>query len=242
MKRVEPPIMLSDSYEMIRRRLGKSREWLAVPTEDGRQTAYNKHMRRLREKEDDLDRRDKGRDRGSIDRDTHRRDRDRDAPRGERSHRGGRTARKSRTPEQDAYQAERAKAGAERERHYRKSAMAEGLLADGRGRLTPPHRERDRDRDRERDRDSHRARDADRDRDLDRRPRSRREDDAHYDQERRDREEDRERQYRRRGSRVSVDELPYGDEHPAAPRRRRQDDEDDYTRRDSREPKVCVLY
>ncbi|KAH7170677.1 hypothetical protein EDB81DRAFT_708968 [Dactylonectria macrodidyma] len=225
MKRMEPPITLSDTYEKVRPRLLKSDEFQAITSEDARRSAFDKHLRRLREKEEEADRSYRRRDRMSSERDLHRRERDRS--RGERSHRsGGRGSRRSRSPEPDAYEADRRKAIAERERNHRKSTMAEGLLASDRGRLSPPPR-RERERERERDRE----------RDFDRPSRPRREDDSHYDRERRDREDERERLYRRRIDRGSYDELPYGDERPSGSRRRRPDDEDDYSRRDSRDSK-----
>lgn len=226
MKRMEPPITLSDTYEKVRPRILKSDEFQAIASEDARRSAFDKYLRRLREKEEEADRSYRRRDRMSSERDLHRRERDRS--RGERSHRsGGRGSRRSRSPEPDAYEADRRKAIAERERNHRKSTMAEGLLGSDRGRLSPPpRRERERERDRERDRD------------FDRPSRPRREDDSHYDRERRDREDERERLYRRRIDRGSYEELPYGDERPSGSRRRRPDDEDDYTRRDSRDSKV----
>ncbi|KPM44664.1 Pre-mRNA-processing protein prp40 [Neonectria ditissima] len=224
LKRVEPVITLSDTYEKVRIRIQKSDEFQAVTSEDARRSAFDKHLRRLREKEDEADRSYRRRDRMSTERDMHRRERERS--RGERSHRsGGRGSRRSRSPEPDAYEADRRKAIAERERNHRKSTMAEGLLGSDRGRLSPPppRRERERERDRERD--------------YDRQARPRRDDDSHYDRERRDREDERERLYRRRIDRGSYEELPYGDERPSGSRRRRPDDEDDYTRRDSRDSK-----
>lgn len=152
----------------------------------------------MKEKEDDAEKdRLKRRDRASIDR--------RDRDRGERSSRiNGRHGRSSRSPEPDAYEADRRKAIADREKNYRKGNAADTLLARG-DRL-------DRDRD-------HR----DRDMDIDKPHRSRRDEGlSHYDRERRDRENEREKLYRRRGDpRGSIDELPYGDERPS--RRRRAD-------------------
>lgn len=231
MKRLEPPITVSDTYEKVRPRLLKTDEFQAVASEDARRNAFDKHIRRIKDKEEEADRSYRRRDRMSVDRDMHRRDRDRS--RGERSHRsGGRGSRRSRSPEPDAYEADRRKAIAERERNHRRSTMAEGLLGSDRNRASPPpRRERDRERDRDRDRE------RERERDLDRPSRSRRDDDSHYDRERRDRDDDREKGYRRRVDRGSYDELPYGDERPSGSRRRRPDDEDDYTRRDSRDAK-----
>lgn len=240
MKRMDPPILPSDTYDKVRPRLLKVEEFQAISSEDLRQNAFDKFIRRLNEKDDE------GGDRGhrrSTDRDLSRRERDRS--RGERSHRSsGRPGRRSRSPELDPYEADRRRAIAERERNHRKTTMAETLLSPGRererergggssGRPSPPPPRRGGDRERERERDPRG------DRDYDRPPRSRRDEDSHYDRERRDREEDRERQFRRRAAdRGSYDELPYGDERPAGSRRRRQDEEDDYARRDSRDSKV----
>ena len=237
-KRLEPPVTASDTYDKVRPRLQKADEFQAVSSEESRRAAFDKHLRRLREKDEEAEkshRRRERNERGSVERDR----RERDRSRGERSHRSnGRPSRRSRSPEADAYEADRRRAIAERERNHRKSTMAENLLSTERGRLSPPpRRERERERDRDRDRD------RERDRDYDRPARPRRDDDSYYDRERRDREEERERLYRRRADRGSYDDLPYGDERPSgAPRRRRPDDEDDYTRRDSREPKVRLAY
>ncbi len=226
LKRMDPPVALSDTFDKVRPRILKSAEFQSLP-DDALHSVFDRHMRRLREKEEDLERGV----RRSSERDVSRRDGDR-APRSERSHRSGGAGgrRRSRSPaELDPYEADRRKAIAERERNHRKSTMAENLLASerGSGRLSPPPPPPPSSR---RDRD---ARDP---RDYDRPSRPRRgDDDREYD--RRDREEDR---YRRRGAdRGSYDELPYGDERPAGARRRRQDEEDDYSRRDSRDSKVC---
>ena len=228
-KRLDPPITLGETYEKVRLRLLSSDEFQAITSEDARRSAFDKYMRRLREKEEEADRSYSRRDRRSSEQDPHRRERERS--RGERSHRSsGRAARRSRSPEPDAYEADRRKAIAERERNHRKSTMAENLLTSDRGRLSPPPPPPRRERERERERD----------REFDRRSRSHRDDDGHYERERRDREEERERLYRRRNDRGSYDELPYGDERPSGSRRRR-DDEDDYTRRDSRDSKVRRL-
>lgn len=234
-KRLEPPIASGDTYDKVRPRLMKADEFQAVSSEEFRRSAFDKHMRRLREREDEAERLHRRRER-SPDRDSRRGgDRERDRSRGERTHRGnGRSSRRSRSPEPDAYEADRRKAIAERERNHRKSTMAENLLSSDRGRLSPPPR-----REREREpRDRERERDRERDRDYDRRS-SRRDDDSHYDRERRDRDEERERLYRRRVDRGdSHDELNYGDDKSTSSRRRRPEDDDDYTRKDTRDSKV----
>ncbi|TVY85364.1 Pre-mRNA-processing protein prp40 [Lachnellula suecica] len=196
-KHLEPPVRADDTFERIRPHIEKSEEYLAVFSDDLRRSAFDKVIKRLKEREEDADRdRLKRRDRASLDRSTHR---------GERSHRSsGRHARSSRSPEPNAYEADRRKAIADRESNYRKGSAADTLLS-------PRHRG---DRDRERDRD------------LDKPPRSRRDDGlSHYERERRDRENEREELYRRRADpRGSIDELPYGDERPSGGSRRRRAD------------------
>ncbi|KAI1337452.1 hypothetical protein F5Y15DRAFT_417920 [Xylariaceae sp. FL0016] len=234
-KHMDPPVLPDDTWEKIRPRLARAPEFQAVASEDSRRGAFEKVLRRVRDREEEDRDRHKRRDR-SLDRGTYRdRERDRERDRPHRSDRA-RPSRHSRSPEPDAYEADRRKAIAEREKNYRKSSMAESLLSDRR--TSDSYRDRDvRDRERERDRDRDRERDRERDRDY--APRSRRDDPpSHYDRERRDREEERERLYRRRVERAPVEELPYGDERPTSSRRRRADDDDgDFDRRDSRDSK-----
>lgn len=184
----------------------------------------------MKEKEEDAEKeRLKRRDRASVDRPTHR-----DRDRGERLHRSsGRHARTSRSPEPDAYEADRRKAIADREKNYRKSSAADGLLSPvRRGERLDRDRERERERDRERSRSDHM--------DLDKPHRNRREESI-YDRERRDRESEREKLYRRRGDpRGSIDELPYGDERPTV-RRRRADSDGESASGSARGAKVCFF-
>ncbi|KAI0841236.1 hypothetical protein F5Y06DRAFT_260971 [Hypoxylon sp. FL0890] len=228
-KHMEPSVAADDTWEKIRPRLARAPEFQAVKSEDARRGAFEKVLRRIKDREEEDRDRHKRRDR-SLDRGTYR-----DRDRGDRSHRSDRTrpSRHSRSPEPDAYEADRRKAIAEREKNYRKSSMAESLLSDRR----PSDSYRDREV-RERDRDRDRDRDRERDRDRDYPPRSRRDEPpSHYDRERRDREEERERMYRRRVERGPVEELPYGDDRPTSSRRRRAEDDDDLDRRDSRDSK-----
>merc|ERR1711977_461370 len=162
-KHLEPPIRIDDTFERIRPRIERSEKYVALPTDELRRSAFDKVIRRLKEKEEDAEKdRLKRRDRTSVDRPTHR-----DRDRGERSHR-----RRTRSPEPDAYEADRRKAIADREKNYRKASAADTLLSPGR---------RDRG-DRERDRDRERERDRDFERDLDRPHRSHREEvSSHYD-------------------------------------------------------------
>jgi pre-mRNA-processing factor 40 len=225
-KHLEPPVLSEDTYEKVLPRFDQSSEYLALPTEDLRHSAFDKVIRRLKEKDEDAERERKRRERDSIDRGGYR-ERDRvERDRGERPYRSNpRHGRSSRSPEPDAYEADRRKAIADREKNYRKGSVADTLLSPGRRGLDRGDRDR---------RD-------DRDRDLDRPHRSRRESSMpHQDREireRRDREDERERLYRRRGDpRGNIDELPYGDEKPSGSRRRRADSdiESAGSRRDSK--------
>lgn len=215
-KHLDPPVKTSDLYDTVLPRIERSEEFLALSDDELRRSAFEKYIRRLKDKEEDDEReRAKRRDRASIEKSSHR-DRERERDRGDRSHRNsGRHGRSSRSPEPDAYEADRRKAIADREKNYRKGA-ADTLLS--------PRRDSDRrDRDRERDRDPDRPHRGRRDDDRDRR--------------RPDLDDERERMYRRRGDpRGSVDELPWGDDKPSASRRRRADSEIESvgSRRDSK--------
>ncbi|KAJ5946551.1 hypothetical protein N7454_003390 [Penicillium verhagenii] len=139
-KRLEPPVRVTDTWDQVQPRLEKYEEYKSVESDELRESAFEKVIRRLKEKEEDLEK-----ERELRERDRSRRDHDRDyRSRGDR--RGG--SRASRSPEPDAYEADRRKAQADRERSYRTRD--------------------DRDHDRERDR-SDRYRDP-RDRDATRRP------------------------------------------------------------------------
>ncbi|CAK4032370.1 related to U1 snRNP [Lecanosticta acicola] len=120
MKKVDPPIRLEDSYEEVAAKLAGQRDFKDADDEM-RRSAYEKYMRRLKEREEDRDRRrDRDRDRERDSRNGSRRDRDRD-----RRHR-------TRTPEIDAYEADRRKAQEARERSFRRASFG----------LTPPPRDR----------------------------------------------------------------------------------------------------
>ena len=182
-RRLEPPVRISDTWDQVQPRLEKYEEYKAVESDELRESAFDKVIRRLKEKEEDADKDRELRDRDRSRRDYDRGDRDYRSSRGER--RGG--SRISRSPEPDAYEADRRKAQADRERSYRKVS---GLS---------PSRDRREDRDRERERERDRYRDRDRDHDR----RSLRD----YDR----REDERERLYRTRGDpRGGRDELDYG--------------------------------
>jgi len=206
-KHLDPPIRTSDSWDQVRPRVEKSAEFQALDSEDLRKSAFEKVIKRLREKEEDAER--------ERERRRARREDDREYRNG--SHRGDpRRGRLSRTPEVDAYEADRRKAMADREKQYRKASSFD--------RTPPPISLHDRDRDRDRDRERRDERHGRLDRSTP--PRM-----SHYDRERRDREEERERLYRTRGDpRGGRDELNYGEESRSVTgsdrRRRRGGDSD----------------
>ena len=201
-KHLDPPVRSSDSWDLVRLRVEKTEEYRALESDDVRKLAFDKVIKRLKEKDEDVDK-DKDRRRP-------RRDDDRDPRNGHSSRLDGRRGPLSKTPEVDAYEADRRKAMADREKSYRKS-NALGL--------SPPPSLSHRDR---RDRDDRHGR-------LERSPPPRHL--GHYDRERRDREEERERLYRTRGDpRGSRDELNYGEESKSvtgSERRRRRGGESD---------------
>ncbi|KAI9846089.1 MAG: hypothetical protein M1837_004345 [Sclerophora amabilis] len=196
-KHLEPAIVPTDTWDQVRPRIQTLEEYRALDSDELRRTAFDKVIRRLKEKDEDAERDRARRDKDRDHRESSIRDRvDRDNRNGHSSHRS-RHARPSRTPEPDAYEADRRKAQADRERLYRKTSV--GGAVD-----SPRHRsERGRS---ERDRSERRDRDRERDRASASRPLT------HYDRERREREEERERLYRTRGDpKGGRDELDYGD-------------------------------
>ena len=187
-----PPVTSISTWESVKPHISQLDEYKALPTDDLRKQAFDKVLRRLKEKEDDVEnerragrRPDREHDhRGPVARDIRNGhapssrhhapiDRDRHERRGTRN---------SRTPELDAYEADRRKAMADRERQYHKNGPT--------GLSPPPPRSRERDR-RERDRTASHPRRG-----------------SLYDRDRRDREEERERAYR---SRADPRERPHRD-------------------------------
>ncbi|KAF3119190.1 hypothetical protein TWF569_004295 [Orbilia oligospora] len=219
-KHLDPPVSVGDTWEKVRPRLVKLEEFKALDSEDMRQSAFDKFIRRLREKLDDdrepdrkerkgsrgAERTDKGdreRERARTprehdSRDRHRGDRDREREKDrDRERNGHRASHRTphRTPEPDAYEAERRRAAGERERQHLKSGTTFPVGRSER------ERERDRDRDRDRDRfERDRERDAywDREREEREREREARHSVSIYERERREREEERERSFRTR--------------------------------------------
>lgn len=181
----------------------KTSEYHAVEDEELRKSAFDKVIRRLKEKEEDAER--------DRERKHTRRGDDRDHRNG---HRGEpRYGRPSKSPEPDAYEADRRKAMAAREKQYRKTSSL--------GLSPPPPSYRERER-RERDERHGRL-------DRDRSPPPRHL--GSYERDRRDREEERERLYRSRADpRGTRDELNYGEESRSvtgSDRRRRRGDASD---------------
>lgn len=184
-KHLEPPVRLNDTWDETKPRVERMAEYLALESDELRKSAFDKVIKRLKEKEEDAE---KDRERRHT-----RRNDDRDYRNGHRP--DTRHSRVSKSPEVDAYEADRRKAMAAREKQYRKTNTL--------GVSPPPASYRDRER---RDRDERHGR-----LDRDRSPPSRHP--GSYDRDRRDREEERERLYRTRADpRSSRDELNYGEE------------------------------
>jgi pre-mRNA-processing factor 40 len=125
-KHLDPPVSLSDTWEVVRPRVEKTDEYRALKSDTIRESAFDKFMSRLKDKESE--RRDRSR---RDDRDRDRRDRDREYRNGHSDSRRHRT--RTRSPEHDSYAAERRRAQQDREARYRNN--------DSTG-LSPPRRER----------------------------------------------------------------------------------------------------
>jgi pre-mRNA-processing factor 40 len=182
-KRLSPPVVVGDSWDQVRPRVEKLEEYRVLDSDELARSAFDKVIRRLKEKSEEH-----GKDR---------RDRDRNGD-GKRL--------RTRTPEMDAYEADRRKAQAARERNYGKRG-ASGLSP-------PPTRARDRE-------DRYDGRKVSTS--------------SHYERERRDRESERERSYTSRADpRDRTSELDYGDSRPGSVRRRRESDASARDVRDSK--------
>jgi pre-mRNA-processing factor 40 len=199
-KHLEPPVAMGDSWEQVRSRVEKSDEYRALDSDEARRSAFDKYIRRLKEKEEEYEKEKAHSRRGDKDRD--------------RGHRNGHSTRhRTRTPEVDAYEADRRKAMADRERNYGKKGVAS---------FSPPPYVRGDDRYDGR---------AKRQVSL-----------SHYDRERRDRDGEREqRSYVSRADpRDRTSELDYGDSRPPTLRRRRDSDEN--SMRDSKVRFSIILF
>ncbi|ETN36601.1 uncharacterized protein HMPREF1541_08879 [Cyphellophora europaea CBS 101466] len=211
-KHLEPPVRVNDLWEDVKPRVEKTEEYKALENDEIRQSAFEKVIKRLKEKDEDTERdRDRRRARRSDERDYR------------NGHRDSRHGRLSRSPEADPYEADRRKAMLVRERQYRKNTTV--------GLSPPPESYRDRDRERRRD-DRHGR--------LDRSPPPRQL--GTFDRDRREREDERERLYRARGDpRGSRDELNYGDDAKSLTgserRRRRESDGESVASADRRSSK-----
>ena len=128
-KHLDRPVVTSaTTWDSIRPHIAHFEEFKALETDDLRRQAFEKVLRRIKEKEEDLhqaSKRDRSRTRDLRDRDV----------RNGRPH--DRRGRGSRTPELDAYEADRRKAMADRERNYNKGGST-GLSPPPRSRERPP--------------------------------------------------------------------------------------------------------
>jgi pre-mRNA-processing factor 40 len=135
-----PPVTPSSTWESVRSQISSTEEYKALESDDLRRQAFDKVIRRLERDEEAEREREKDRIARREQRERERdreRERERDPRNGhpDRDRRRDGRSRLSKTPEPDAYEADRRKAMADRERQYRKSS--------GMGLSTPP-RERDR--------------------------------------------------------------------------------------------------
>ncbi|KAH6532153.1 hypothetical protein HBI07_158470 [Parastagonospora nodorum] len=206
-KRLDPPVSVTDTWEVVRPRVEKTDEYRALKSDTLRESVFDKYMRRLKDKESD--RRDRSRrDDRDRERDRDRRERDREYRNGHSDSHRHRT--RTRSPEHDPYAAERRRATQDRVARHR--------ISDGTG-LSPPRRRERREGDR-----------------YEGRPRRSPAGD-HYVSERREREAERERSYVSRADprESSVSLLDYGDGagRTASARRRRESDES-ASKRDSK--------
>jgi pre-mRNA-processing factor 40 len=134
LKHLEPPVLVTDSYDSVRSRFEHTDEYKAFKSDLAREAAFEKYIRRLKDKEKDRERSK----RDPRDRERDRRERDREYRNGHTdSHRRHRT--RTRSPEHDPYAAERRQAQQDREARYRNN--------DSTG-LSPPYRRNNRDDDR----------------------------------------------------------------------------------------------
>ena len=209
-KHLDPPVSVTDDWEVVRPRVEKTDEYRALKSDSLRELAFDKFISRLKDKESD--RRDRSRrDDRDRDRDRDRRDRDREYRNGHSdSHRRHRT--RTRSPEHDPYAAERRRAVQDREARYRNS--------DSTGLSPLPRRDR---RDDDRYERSRRSPIGD-----------------HYGRERREREVERERSYVSRADprEPTVSLLDYGDSGGRTSSARRRRDSDESSSRRDRETKV----
>ncbi|KAI9692647.1 MAG: hypothetical protein M1820_009481 [Bogoriella megaspora] len=137
-KHLDPPITFSDTWDRVRPRVEHTPEYKKLDSDDLRKQAFDKVHRRLKEKEV-VDEEEQQQQQQQRDRDRRHHHTPRDRNGVSSSHRdrdGGHASRRRRTatPEVDAYEADRRKATADRERQYRKSGGA-GSTSTG---LSPP--------------------------------------------------------------------------------------------------------
>jgi len=111
-KHLDPPVRISDNWEQVKSRVEKTEEYRVLDSDEDRQAAFDKVIKRLKEKEEDAE---KERERRKARRSDEREYRN--------GHRESRHSRTSRTPEADPYAADRRKAMAAREKQYRKPSL-----------------------------------------------------------------------------------------------------------------------
>ncbi|EAT85608.2 hypothetical protein SNOG_06957 [Parastagonospora nodorum SN15] len=183
-KRLDPPVSVTDTWEVVRPRVEKTDEYRALKSDTLRESVFDKYMRRLKDKESDRrdrsrrDDRDRERDRDRRERDPERRRATQDrvarhrisdgtglSPprRRERREDDRYEGRPRRSPAGDHYVSERREREAERERSYvsradpRESSVSLLDYGDGAGRTASARRRRESDESASK-RDSKRAR------------------------------------------------------------------------------------
>lgn len=161
-KHLDPPVEATDTWEAVRPRVENTEEFKELETDEVRRIAFDKVIRRLKEKEEE-------------DRERRNRDKERSKDRSRRRHDTldyADSPVRSTTPRPvndslesaDPYEADRRKAQADRERNYR-SRDGHDSRSRYRERDRAGEREHRRDRDRDRDRDRERERERERERD-----------------------------------------------------------------------------
>lgn len=156
-KHLHPPVEVTDTWEAVRPRVENSEEFKELETDEVRRIAFDKVIRRLKEREEDRERRNREKER-SKDRSRRRHEPTTLEYIGSPISATATTAARPRADSvepADSYEIDRRKAQADRERNYR---SRDGLDARSR------YRERERERDHRRDRDRERERERERDR------------------------------------------------------------------------------
>jgi pre-mRNA-processing factor 40 len=119
-RHLEPPVSAHDTWDQVRPRVERTEEYRALDTDDLRRQAFDRVLRKLKDSRED------------DDRDSHRGKRDRERRGGSGRPDSRRDRHRTRSPEVDAYAADRKKAQADRERQYHRGSFGVSPpLSDG---------------------------------------------------------------------------------------------------------------